>query len=226
VADGIDHRDPGPVQPEGVDLRTGPRVRSEQDRDAPGHLREGAPDRRQRFDPVDVRRPVKGEHGIPATVAEGTHALRRRELSIVDPRQAGHEIVDHHVAHEEDLLRCHALGAQVANARFLGDEEEVADGVGEFAVDLLGHRHVEGAQPRLHVRHLHAHLLCRERAGDRGVHIAHNDDPVGPILLKDLLEGDHDPGRLLRVASRPTSRWWSGFGIANSRKKISDMFSS
>ena len=52
------------------------------------------------------------------------------------------------------------------------------------------------------MRHLHAHFLCRKRAGDRGVHVAHDDGPVGPILLEDLLEGDHDPGRLLRMAAR------------------------
>src|SRR3990172_5139097 len=120
-------------------------------------------------------------------------------------------LVDHHVADEDHLLLPHSLRAQTADARFLGDEEQVVDGVGELAVDLLGHRHVERPEARFHVRHLHPHLLRGERAGDRGVHIPHDDDPFGPIHLKYLLEGHHDLRRLLRVASRAHLQVLVGF---------------
>jgi len=49
------------------------------------------------------------------------------------------------------------------------------------------------------VGHGDVQLLGRDRAGERRVDVADHDHEVRPLGQADLLEGDHDPGRLLGV---------------------------
>src|SRR3989337_288097 len=72
-----------------------------------------------------------------------------------------------------------------------GDEEQVADRVGQLPVDLLGHPHVKGTKPRLHVSHLYAKFLRGQSTGDRGVDVAYDGDEIRPVFQHDLLERNH-----------------------------------
>jgi hypothetical protein len=94
-----------------------------------------------------------------------------------------------------------ALALEVRQAGRLGDEEPVGDGVGDEAVDLLGHGHVAAAQAGLHMGHRDAQLLGHDGAGQRGVDVAHHQGGGGAGLLAELLVGDHDLGGLLGVAA-------------------------
>ena len=70
------------------------------------------------------------------------------------------------------------------------------DGVGDDAVDLLGHRPVERAQAGLDVRDGHAALRRDERAGERRVDVADDEHGVAAIAVEPLLEARPSPGRL------------------------------
>jgi hypothetical protein len=114
-------------------------------------------------------------------------------------RQMPAERVDHDVPDEVDLRLVGALEPEVADARRLAREEEVRDRVGQHAVHLLGHRPVEAPEPRLDVGDRDEALRGDERAGDRRVDVADDDDRVRRGLDEHRLEAPHDLGRLLRV---------------------------
>jgi hypothetical protein len=72
--------------------------------------------------------------------------------------------------------------------------------VGRDAVQLLGHRPVEAAQPRLEVRDAEALLRRDERRRQRGVHVAGDEHEVRPRRLRQrALEREHDARGLLGV---------------------------
>ena len=92
---------------------------------------------------------------------------------------------------------------QVPHGVGAGHQEQVGQLVGQSAVDLLGHRHVEAAQSGLDVRHRDAELRGNEGGGDGRVHVAVDHDERGPTVDEQLLEPDHDRCGLRRVAARP-----------------------
>lgn len=59
--------------------------------------------------------------------------------------------VDHDIADKMNFFRSNSFVAQVVFAALLGDEQEVADGVGEDAVDLLGHVAIKRTQAGFHM---------------------------------------------------------------------------
>jgi hypothetical protein len=129
----------------------------------------------------------------------------QRGVGRVEGRIPVHQRVDHHVAHEAHPLGGNALAGQVGVPRALAGEQQVADGVGHQPVDLLGHRPVEGAQPRLDVRHRDRQLHRREGAGHRAVDVAHHHHAAGPrrAAQQVLLEGRQHLRGLRAVRARP-----------------------
>ncbi len=103
---------------------------------------------------VHVGRPVKRQHGVAA----------RFQLHVADDGRlfSGglvlEERVDHHVSDQKHLVGGDALPGEVVDAALLGAEQEIADRVGEHAVDFLGHGSVEAAEARLDVDQLDAEL--------------------------------------------------------------------
>ena len=99
----------------------------------------------------------------------------------------------HHIPTHHDFRAGSQAAAvvDVAHRRFRRAEEQVAETVGEHAVDFLGHGFVEGAQSGLDVRHADVQFLGRQRAGERGVGVAVNHHPVGLLGQQHLLDAFH-----------------------------------
>jgi hypothetical protein len=73
--------------------------------------------------------------------------------------------------------------------------------VGEHPVVLLRHRRVVAAQPRLEVRYRDLELHRRERAGERRVDVAGDDDERRLALQQHLLDADESARGLLGVCA-------------------------
>ena len=110
----------------------------------------------------------------------------------VDPLAHRHERVDHRVAHVVNRLDRAAFANEVLACLWRVDEQQIGYGVGQDAVDLLGHRAVERAQPRLDVADSNAQLGRHDRGGERRVDIAGNEHDVRPPLQQHGLEPLHD----------------------------------
>ena len=93
--------------------------------------------------------------------------------------------------------RVDALGAEVRERLVRVGEEQIGELVGDDAVDLLGHRAVEAAQPRLEVGDRDPELGGDERRGERRVHVAGNDHEVRALASRHGLEPLHHARRLL-----------------------------
>ena len=75
--------------------------------------------------------------------------------------------------------------------------------VHEHAVVLLGHRAVEGSQPRFHVHERHAGGVRGEGTGQRRVRVAlHHDGPVA-VPEQQLLHAGGRGGDLLSARAAP-----------------------
>src|SRR5439155_21487912 len=71
------------------------------------------------------------------------------------------------IADEVDLRGRDALPKKVDPGVFLGDEEQIRDGVRQQAVDFFRHRPVEAAEPRLDVDEREAELDGGDRKSTR-----------------------------------------------------------
>ena len=96
-------------------------------------------------------------------------------------RQVVHQGVNHDVADQVDLGRRDPFAAEVFVGVRRGGQQEIGDGVGDEAVDFLGHGAVEAAQAGFDVGHLDAQLGGDQRAGHGGVDVADDHDPVGLV---------------------------------------------
>ena len=72
----------------------------------------------------------------------------------------------------------------------------MADGVGQDAIDFLGHRTVEAAQTGLDMRDTHAQLDGRQSTSQGRVYVADDDHGVRPLFDHDRLKPPHHLGRL------------------------------
>ena len=151
----------------------------------------------ERLRVVDERRPVQRHEAVPAGL-EAECAPRRVRLRVVDVLEHG---VDHRVADELDALGSDPLAAEVVDGALRVREQEVGEMVGELAVVLLRHRPVEAAEPGLDVRERNARLRRGERAGERGVHVARDDDRGRLPLEEHLLDADERSRDLLAVGA-------------------------
>src|SRR5208282_3855602 len=80
--------------------------------------------------------------------------------------------------------------------------QQVADLVGEQAIDFLRHRAIEAAQPRLDMHHGNRLLHAYQAARQRRVHVPDDDYAARVRGIDDRLEAAHDLRSLLRVGPR------------------------
>jgi hypothetical protein len=127
-------------------------------------------------------------------------------------RPIGEQRIDHDIAHEAHARGIDAFAGEVVVGSALGRIEQIGDLIGEHAVDFLGHRAVEAAQSCFDVRDGHPLLHGNQRARERRVDVADDDDARGVVRVEHRLEAAHRVGRLHRVRPDPTSRLMSGTG--------------
>ena len=146
---------------------------------------------------VDVRGTMQRHHAI-ALALEAQAACRIRCL---DRRPRKLEAVHHDVADTRHPFGRYALDGEV-RVRIGGRRpQHVGEHVGHETVELLGHRPVAAAQACLEMDGRDAELGADERTGGGRVHVADDDQPVGPLSDRHLLVGDHHPAGLLGMAA-------------------------
>jgi hypothetical protein len=165
---------------------------------------------------VDVGRPVQRHHEVAAPLQPGLGDEGRR----AQVRQIGQQRVDHRVADEEDALVGHACFSQVGVGHLAGGEEPVGDGVGDQAVDLLGHRPVARADAAFDVRHRQVQLLRGDGAGHGGGDVADHQAQCAAALQKQLLVAHHDRRRLLGLRARADLQVDVGLGDAQLAEEV------
>ena len=145
-------------------------------------------------------------------IVDRARPMRRREhvLACADARLAQRLLVgarargddpgdvDHDVA--DDLDRAgDRFAREVVRRALRGHEQQVADVVGDDAVELLGHRAVERAHPGLDVRDGDPQLRRCERARERRVRVAVDEHRVGLLGAQQIAERGEHARRLLGV---------------------------
>ena len=111
------------------------------------------------------------------------------------------------------------FGQQVLVAVARRRQQQIREPIGDDPVDLLGHRAIEAAQAGLDVRDRDQQLRRHQRRRHRRVHVADDDDQVGPLGEADLLERDHHLRGLHRVAAGADAEIAIGRGRSSSLKK-------
>ena len=141
---------------------------------------------------IDVGRPMHRQDRVPS----GLNVKTFEDWRACDTGAACEQCVDHHIADEMDAVAGNVFRAQVCHTAQLGDEQPVADRIGEDAIDLFGHRAIEAAQASLDVRDRNAELDRGQGARQRRVHVADDEDDVRFLPLEHWLEAFHNFGRL------------------------------
>lgn len=192
------------AEAEALDVVARARVHREDQRQLRRHFGQHLEQRAQGGRIVDVRRPVQRDDAV---------AGRARQQCRVEPVRgqrggpracvfaAGQQRIDHHIADEGDACSVHAFALQVGRRAALGRIQPVGDLVGEHAVDLFRHPPVIAAQPGLDVHDRHALLHRHQRAGERRIDVADDDDAARPVLVQRRLEAFHHLGGLHRMAA-------------------------
>jgi hypothetical protein len=182
-------------QPRRLQPRAGARVQRQDDRVRQRGQQGNEP--LQALGVVHGARPVRGreQEGARLDLAGLQH---RRALA--RPRGQQLRDVHHHVAHDHDLAR-DVLVAQVAGRRGRRAQQQVGGVVGEHAVELLGHRAVERAHPRLHMGDRDPHLRRGQRAGQRRVRVAVDEHHVGALGRQQRRQRGQHAARLLGVGA-------------------------
>ena len=122
------------------------------------------------------------------------------------PFEVRQERVNHHVADEHDSLGIDSRTREIGDARRLRDEEPVGQGVGDDAVQLLGHRAVETPQSRFNMREGQAEFRRHERRRHGRRHVADHDNPIRAQIEQHRLQSPQDFGRLRNGAPRADSQ--------------------
>ncbi len=91
------------------------------------------------------------------------------------------------------------LGGEVVHGDLAGAEQQGGELVRHDSVDLFGHAAVEAAQARLHMGDGDVEFRRGQGAGQRGVGVAVDQNPVGLFGKEDLLDGRQHPAGLLAV---------------------------
>ena len=166
-----------------------PRVDGPYHREPFRHFANQAEDMRKAIRIVHVRGAMQRHQRETAVERQQIRRERR-------PRQRIHQRIDHQVADEVNAIPGDPLAQQVAFRTALRRVEQVGDLVRQDPVDLLRHRAVETAQPRLHVRHRDVLLDSHQAAGERRIHVADDDDARRLQAVEHGLEVLHHVGRL------------------------------
>jgi hypothetical protein len=162
---------------------------------------------RQRLDQIHQRAQAGGIIDVAGAVRAQQHVgaghqpVLRQRLRVGARRGlAAHRDVDHHVADERHRPE-HRLGTQVCHRRARRAQQQIAEVVGEHAVELLRHAVVERAHAGLDVNDRHARLGRRQAARERRVGVAVHEHGVRRELAEQRLERSQHAGRLLAVAA-------------------------
>src|SRR5436309_733787 len=170
----------------------------EDDREVTAYFLEGAEELVQGVRVVHVRGAMQRQDRVALSV-EWQPVEDGRGLPARLERQ---QRVDHDIADEMDLRGRDALPKKVDPGVFLGDEEQIRDGVREQAVDFFRHRPVEAAEPRLDVDEREAELDGGDGGGQGGVHVADAEYECGPYPGQQRLQTLHDLRSLDGVGAR------------------------
>lgn len=198
IAQGFDQVQIGVIRA-AFELLGGSWVDRKDDRDAVRDLTNGAHDGFESFRAIHIPGAMESEDRIPAL----RHAGSERQLARgADVAQQG---IDHGVADKGNPGGRHSFAEQIPIGAAVGGEEQVGNGIGTEAIDFFWHGHIPGAQPSLDMSYANAQFACGESAGDGGIDIAHNDDPIRLVLDADGLEFNHDASGLLRMRARANS---------------------
>ena len=173
-------------------------VDREHDGNGRGEARERLDRRLEQGRVVDERRPVERDEAVVAG-PQPQLLPGRRGAGGLDVRE---HRVDHRVPDEVRQREVDPLALEVVERALGVDEQDAADVVGDEPVVLLGHRPVVAPQAGLEMGDRDVELHRRERAGERRVDVAGDDDEVGLPVEQDPLDPDERPRRLLRVGAR------------------------
>ena len=110
--------------------------------------------------------------------------------------------VVHHVADEVYAVG-DALVGEVVDRRLRRAEQERGYVVRDDAVDLLGHRSIEGPKAGLDVSEGPPHLRRDERAGEGRVRVSVHKHEIRLLLLEDVFEPPHHLRGLSRLSRAP-----------------------
>ncbi len=130
----------------------------------------------------------------------------RRALGRAPPRDRLEEPcrVAHHVS--DDLRAAgHALAGERLARALVGAEKELRQPVGLDPVSLLRHREVAAAEARLDVRERQSQPGGRECACERGVGVAVDEHPVGPLGGQALRDRRPHQVRIGRAEVEPVA---------------------
>ena len=111
------------------------------------------------------------------------------------------ERIDHDVANKVDGFARAAFFEEMPDGVFFGDEEIVGNGVGEDAINVLGHGAVEAAESCFDVGYGNAELCSGQGDGDGAVDVADHEDEIGLAFEKDRLDASENFGGLRGVGA-------------------------
>jgi hypothetical protein len=127
-------------------------------------------------------------------------SLGQRPRPLPGDRRESQVRVEHHVADDSHAVD-DPFPAEVRRRHPARAEEECRDAIDDHAVELLGHRQVEGAQTGLDVRDREPRLGGRERAGERRVRVAVDEDCSRLLVERGALDSREHARDLFRVAA-------------------------
>jgi len=188
----VAERYPGRVEP-----LCRPRMNRENHGSMRGDFAKRARDSGETAGLVHVGWPVERHDDRVAADAE-----RIAEARLARFLQAVTERVDHDVSDEGNLVVRLSLALEVFDRVARRGEQQICQPIRDQAVDLLRHRSVVAAQPRLDVGNPDRKLRRDQRGGGRRVDVAVDHDPVGCLLDQNRLEPLHDSRRLHSMRQR------------------------
>lgn len=142
------------------------------------------------------------------------HAEATERVAAVGIVELGNQRVDHDVADLANLGFGSAFTAEVFVAVLGWGEKDIREGVGDETVEFLWHAAVEAAQTSLDVGDGNAELGGDQGAGDGGIHISDDDDPIRFFTQADGFESEHDVGGLHGVGAGANFEMVVGSGNA------------
>ena len=128
--------------------------------------------------------------------------------------------IDHGVADEVDLLGGDTFVPQILVGHGVGCEQEIRNRVRAEAVDLFRHGHVARAQSGFDVSDADAEFLGGEGAGNRRVHVSHDDHPIRTMFQARRLERHHDARGLLGMRAGAHLQVDVGLGNAEVAEEV------
>ena len=142
---------------------------------------------------IYVLRPMNGQYHIPARLQPNRIIYGR----LAQARKIGKQCVNHHVAHEVNLLLADAHIPQILISHFTCSKKPVGQRIGNHSIDLLGHGEVPTADAGFYVRHLRTLFLGYDSASHRGSHIAYYHHQVCRMRHQFFFKRYHDMCRQL-----------------------------